>query len=81
MVGSGVALKKKLALLTTLSMMMGLLTLTDASPLSISFKNRNMFRILIDVTDESCNFVVEECFALNCNLSLLLIFPNKRDAQ
>ena len=30
------------------------------------------------VTDEGCNFVVEDCFALNCNLSSILIFPNKR---
>ena len=35
----------------------------------------------IYVTDESCNFVVKDCFALNCNLSSILIFPNKRDTQ
>ena len=35
----------------------------------------------IYVTDESCNFIVEDYFALNCNLSPLLIFQNKRSAQ
>ena len=35
----------------------------------------------IYVTDESYNFVVEDCFALNCNLSSFLIFPNKGDTQ
>ena len=33
----------------------------------------------IYVTDKNCNFVVEDCFALNCNLSSLLVFPNKRN--
>ena len=35
----------------------------------------------IYVTDESCNFVVEDRLALNCNLNSLLVFPNKRNAQ
>ena len=34
----------------------------------------------IHVTDERCNFVAEDCFALNCNLSSLLVFPNERNA-
>ena len=28
------------------------------------------------VTDRSSNFVVEDCFASNCNLNSLLVFPN-----
>ena len=35
----------------------------------------------MNVTDESCNFVVEDCLALNCNPSSLLVFPNERNAQ
>ena len=29
----------------------------------------------VNVTDRNCNFVVEDCLALNCNLSSLLAFP------
>ena len=31
----------------------------------------------IHVTERSGNFVVEDCLALNCNLSSLFVFPNK----
>ena len=36
--------------------------------------------VAINVTDKSCSFVVEDCLALNCNLSLLFVLPNKRNA-
>ena len=47
---------------------------------STKFHDR-LIDIEINVTDDSSNFEVEDCFALNCNLSSLYVFPNKRDTQ
>ena len=59
------------------------LTNSDVKLITNSSANR-MSKIMpevIHVTERNCNFVVEDCLALNCNLSSLLVFPNKRNAQ
>ena len=42
----------------------------------IIFNCTNMAEIY--VTDRNCNFEVEDCSALNCNLSSLIVFPKEK---